>query len=49
MIAPEDFRSACLDASVTAVALQHRAHQHNSKLELEEAKCQITSVPTSSL
>jgi hypothetical protein len=48
MTAPKGFRSAGLNASVTFGTLQYRAHQHNNKLELEEAKCEITSVQASS-
>jgi hypothetical protein len=49
MIAPEGFQSAGLDTSVMFGTLQCEAHQHNIKLELEEVKCEITSVPVSSL
>jgi hypothetical protein len=31
-----------------SVTLQHRAHQHNSKIELEKEKPEITSAPPSS-
>jgi hypothetical protein len=46
--APKGFRLAGLDASVMFGTLQYEAHQHNNKLELEKAKCEITLVSTSS-
>jgi hypothetical protein len=48
-IAPESFCSAGLDGAVASGTLRHKAHQHNSKSELEESKFEVTSVPTSSL